>query len=527
MDAQTWSCWYRGAMAVLLISIVPGTSWAEDVGSVWFGLASPEQRQKNREAMFNDVWVDLGYRPLSLRLPASDDPYQEIAGETLLRYTREITAFSEESRTAGDPLWGRIAGLPAAHKTAEYVAQHFEAAGLQDVHIDSFPRSAQWWPLEWEVRLMGGDAYGEGTKDYVFNTAFPAQPSTSLPEEGMEAELIYVGLGRPEDLVGRNLSGKIAIVNSILDSSAWSHSARGIPQKLVAKGAIGVITLIDVQSNDLFLGAGAGAEGAPCFVISGDDGYFLRDVIGLAGEDFPLKVRMKLTTAMREDLDAHNAIGFLEGRSEETIVLTAHSDAYFYGAQDNASGIATLVRLAEHAAARDEMPKRSMMFVVTGGHHARSRDGRTGSVGAANVRERYPEIMARTVFVLNIEHTAAIGTRLRMGVLMPTNTERARVLAVTNRSPLLISLMGEAFDRYGVVTTTRTNHVPSGDAGGFARAGITVVNFIESSLWYHSSGDIADRISEQGLERTARAFAHFLDQVDTASLDQILEGASN
>ena len=126
-----------------------------------------------------------------------------------------------------------------------------------------------------------------------------------------------------------------------------------------------------------------------------------------------------------------------------------------------------------------------------------------------------------------VEHTAAIGTRLRLGVLMPTNTERARVLAVTNRSPLLISLLGEAFDRYGVVTTTRTNHVPSGDAGGFARAGITVVNFIESSLWYHSSGDTADRISEQGLERTARAFAHFLDQVDSASLDQILERASD
>ena len=527
MNAQTRSCWYLGAAAGLLMSLVPGKSFTEDVESAWFGLPLPEQRANNREAMFNNVWVDLGYEPLSLRLPASDDPYQEITGETIHRYTREITAFSEESRTAGDPLWGRIAGMPAAHKTAEYVARHFEAAGLQDVHIDSFPRDAQWWPLEWELRLLGDDAYGKGTKDYVFSTAFPAHPSTSLPREGVEAELIYVGLGHPEDLVGRNLSGKIAIVNSVLDSSAWSHSARGIPQKLVAKGAMGVITLIDVQSNDLFLGAGAGAAGAPCFVVSGDDGYFLRDVIGLAGEDSPPKVRMHLTTTMKENLDAHNAIGFLEGRSQETIVLTAHTDAYFYGAQDNASGIATLVHLAEQIAARDEMPKRSMMFVVTGGHHARSRDGKTGSVGAANVRDRYPEIMARTVFVLNVEHTAAIGTRLRMGVLMPTNTERARVLAVTNRSPLLISLMGDAFDRYGVVTTTRTNHVPSGDAGGFARAGITVVNFIESSLWYHSSGDIADRISEQGLERTARAFAHFLDQVDSASLDQILEDVSD
>ena len=109
MNARSWSCWHHSALAVLLMSIFPGTSWTEDVESVWFGLASPEQREKNREAMFNDVWVDLGYRPLSLKLPASDDLYQEIAGETLHRYTREITAFSEESRTAGDPLWGRIA----------------------------------------------------------------------------------------------------------------------------------------------------------------------------------------------------------------------------------------------------------------------------------------------------------------------------------------------------------------------------------------------------------------------------------
>ena len=128
--------------------------------------------------------------------------------------------------------------MPAAHKAAEYVAERFEAAGLQDVHIDSFPRDAQWWPLEWEVRLLGRNAYGEGTKDYVFRTAFPARPSKSLSDEGVEAELIYVGLGRPEDLVGRNLHGKIAVVNSVLDSSAWSHSARGIPRKLVAKGVI-------------------------------------------------------------------------------------------------------------------------------------------------------------------------------------------------------------------------------------------------------------------------------------------------
>ena len=488
-------------------------------GDAWFGVATPEDRAQRSESI-ESIYANLGSEPLSLRLPASEDPYGDITGSALHRYMSVFCQISEESRLNGDTMWGRICGSPYERKAAEFVRAKFEEFGLSEVRLETFARNAQWWPAQWELKLLGDPAFGGATRDFVFTSAFPSEPSPSTPAEGIEAELIYVGMGRPVDLVGRDLAGKIAVLHSSVPQSTFRHSGRGVPPSLIEAGAIGVITIVNVPGNLLFKIQGTGSPGATCFTIGGADGAFLEEVIARAGDSVRLKVRMKLTTERREGWETQNVFGLISGRSDQYVLITAHLDAYFYGASDNSSGLATLLSLAEHFS-RDGAPRpeRNLLFVATGGHHARS-------VGVANLISTHADLMNKTVLDLNCEHTAAILVRSNDGRgLITANSESPRSLGVTNSSPLLLKFMAEAVDRYGIVLNSRSSTSVPGDAGGFARAGMTVVQLIESNYWYHSSGDRADTILPQGLERTARAFAYFLDKVDTVTREELERGA--
>ena len=89
------------------------------------------------------------------------------------------------------------------------------------------------------------------------------------------------------------------------------------------------------------------------------------------------------------------------GSDHEYVIVTAHHDAYFYGANDNASGVATLLVLARHIASRKRPPRHNYIFVATGSHH-------NGLAGATHFIENNKEILNRCVIVLNAEHTASL-----------------------------------------------------------------------------------------------------------------------
>ena len=143
--------------------------------------------------------MDTGFAPLSLQVPPNDDPYTHIKGETLHGYVQDIAAISEKSGRDGETLRGRISGGPYERMTAQYILDRFRGFGLKDVHMETFPRNAQWWPNEWKAVLLADSAYGENPRGLVLRSAFPAPPSPSAPSGGIEGELVFVGMGKPAD----------------------------------------------------------------------------------------------------------------------------------------------------------------------------------------------------------------------------------------------------------------------------------------------------------------------------------------
>ena len=504
------------------IGIFPGATVAADAEKPWLGIKTPDVREQ-ASARYRSSYTDPAFPPLSLRLAASEDPYGDIRGENVYRYLAEIMELTVANRPEGERFWGRIAGSAAEWATADYIGKRFQELGLKDVHTEWVQGEEQWWPLAWDVTLLADTAYGPGTEDYPLRSAFPAiQLKTgALDVQNLEAELAFVGLGHPVDLVGRDLTGKIAVVHGVLQPDPFFQSARGYIDGVVEAGAIGVLTMLDAPGNHQYALEDMGPPGVPCFILGGDDGRFLEDVLAAGGTANPPRARLSLQAEVRDSWRGKNVIGLIPGQIDEYVVIVAHLDGYFESANDNGAGLAAMIALAEHYAKPDvERPRRNLLFVGTSGHHEFS-DGVESFIAA------HSDILDKTALVFNVEHPSMIWSYYRgelkfknltvPGQLITTTSQATRGLTVSNGNPLLISFYRDAIDRYGLVIDSEIGRQPTGDAFGFFLAGYTVAQILDANLWYHSSGDLPDVIHPAGLERATRLYAYVLDKIDASS----------
>ena len=97
---------------------------------------------------------------------------------------------------------------------------------------------------------------------------------------------------------------------------------------------------------------------------------------------------------------ASNVIGVVPGKSDENIIINAHVDGWFDGANDNGDGSAVMVALAEHFSKPENRPARTLVFVGSAGHH-------TGGLnGPGQLVSQNRELIAKNVLAINLEHVA-------------------------------------------------------------------------------------------------------------------------
>ncbi|TDJ44194.1 MAG: M28 family peptidase, partial [Gammaproteobacteria bacterium] len=460
-EQRGWLCL---ACAVLGLTLMATGNVA--AAEAWFGLKMPERRAQSSER-HRQAYATPDLAPLSLRLSASDDPYAAIDGAVIYRYLEDIVRITLANRPDGEQYWGRIAGSAAERATADYVAGQFRAFGLRDVHTEPVIGGAQWWPTDWSVTVLADARYGQGTADYSFTSAFPAlHLGEGARDVSVKAELIYVGLGRAVDLIGREVRGKIAVVRAELQPDPFFQTARGYIESIVRAGAVGVITIMDAPGNHRYALELLGSVEVPCFILGGADGRFLEDVIAAAGAEAP-RVRLRSVAQLRPSWRGKNVLGLVPGRTDEYVLITAHLDGYFEAANDNAGGVAAALALAKFFAdpARPA-PARNLLFIGTSAHHEFS-DGTRAFIAA------HPDILARTALVFNIEHPSSIKSYYRgalklervtvPGQLITTTSQSKRSLTISKSTPQLVSAYQAAIDRYGLVVDAMIGRRPTGD----------------------------------------------------------------
>jgi hypothetical protein len=481
----------------------------DDVRPAWFGLIPPV-------ALADPVVTPPpgSVIPLPAIPPGEGEGRGAFAGSRIKQTVEQVIGFAEEMRDGGSQMWGRISGTQSEIETAAWLETEFETAGLTGIEVQTYKATGDfWWPSKWEARVLADAAYGDLTIDVVLASAIPVSRS-SIQGGTLEAPAIYVGDAGEVSTDG--VSGKIAIQHTRPATGAYSDrtKVRESSQKLIQAGAVGVITWVEQAGNMHVFDFGQ--CGGPCFNIGGADGRFLAEAIKTAKDRKAPDIRMRLSldAEVKAGLQADNVIGLIEGASEEIIIVNAHLDSWFDGAGDNADGVGVLVALARYFSSRDQKPARTLLFVGSGGHHS------SGLNGPANVVSMNPDLMKRVKLVVNLEHLAQYEIEA-LPVWKVSTIEQPKNFGVSNSSPFLVATVKEAAARYGfTIQPEITNSVP-GDLGGYAPLGVARIQGIHSGPLYHTSGDILDSISAEGLERAARFYAHVIEAAMKAPASEL------
>jgi hypothetical protein len=441
---------------------------------------------------------DLDASFIRMPLPAGQEKYGGLDGEHIKQFDREIVSVSRKSKEDGELLWGRVAGTKYDDMVEGIVESKFKQFGLQDVHRQYFDLPPQWFPTAWEFSATSGG------KALRFESARAATGSPSTPSAGLDLEPVWVGLGTASDFVGRDVKGKLVIVQSMPMPGVVSHSAtyNGSARRAAENGAAAVVLNVAIPGNlQVQIGFNSGL---PTFTMGTEDATALREAM----EHGPVKVHMRLATEQRAGLRDASVWGSLPGTTDEDIIIMAHHDAYFEGALDNASGMAVMLGLAEYySKIPQSQRRRTIKFVTTSGHHA-------GSFGTAWMHSNRTTFLAKTALVINCEHVSIAQTYFdRSGPFLHNSDNIDARRWWVNGSSKLATTALNAWKMFGVTIYDTMDATTTGDMSAIDRD-VPSIQLIESATYYHTDHDVPSVVPAPGLESVARSYAKIIDQVN-------------
>jgi Zn-dependent M28 family amino/carboxypeptidase len=404
--------------------------------------------------------------------------------------TREMTACA----ALGDKHPGSAAN---AQERARVIAG-FREAGL-DVSTESFHTPV------WDAGRVSATVLSPGAV-----TSIPAESFAYGGTGHVEADVVDVGNGAESDYAGKDVRGKIVMVNS-------SGAHRTVQARVIrAHGGAAMLYLSGSPHNLIQTGAVAWAFRPPVpfptVTIGADDGARLRD--RMKGGT----LRMALDVAgERVDRDGVNVVGVRPGTTykDRYIVIAGHYDSWHAGAVDNCTAVGSLLEMAE--ATQRTVPAYTLIFI---GWDAEE----PGLVGSSDWVERHPDLVARTVLNVNLEMTSVAtylnGVRLEAslslsaGSAAPALTATLLGAGLRNASvPVVLPLTVYRQVSGGIIPTDLENFYGLG-VQGFSTASITP--------YYHTVEDVAGTVIPDDLQRVTGYLSDALDdfqRVPPALLD--------
>jgi hypothetical protein len=325
---------------------------------------------------------------------------------------------------ASDALEGRNTGSEGHRKAAEYVASEFAQAGLKPAGENgSFIQ-----PVSFLTKQLDEGASSlalrtsAGTKNLKLGDDAFIRTSVD-PASSLDAELVFVGYGlkipelHHDDFAGLDTKGKVAIYLTGAPSSvpgplaAHSQTAAQRWPAMRAAGIIGTISLANpnhlemtwersspnrllatMQLTDPRMNETQGDRisitwnPAHADELFAGTGHTFQEIVNDAEAGKPLphftidgRIQAK-TVVKRSEVVSQNIAGIYTGSSkpDEYVVVSAHldhlgtgpavdGDTIFNGAMDNASGVATMLDMAQRLHEGKVRTKRSILFVAVTG----------------------------------------------------------------------------------------------------------------------------------------------------------------
>lgn len=323
-------------------------------------------------------------------------------------YSYRLAKRMEEFRS--NPVLGyRPAGSKAEFETGEMLKAEMERIGLSRVTKDAVTVDG------WEFRkavLSFTDR--SGTKASVQLGAY----QTTLVTDGAElCPLIYLGKGTEKDYEGKDVTGKLVLVDINQRDEWWINypvyqaHLKGARALIAAQcGGYGEFDDEALNAQDI-----AGPEDAPAFSISRQDAERLKACLNEQGE---MTVSLDAHTRVTRNCTTYNITGCIPGRHPDRMVmLSAHYDSYFNGFQDDNTAVSMMLSIAKALIDSDFQPNNTILFCAMAAEEWGVVDSNFDwSAGAyEQVFTAHPEWSGKVIADLNFELPAlAHGTRARI-----------------------------------------------------------------------------------------------------------------
>ena len=473
-----------------------------------------------------------------------------------------MPAHADAKRLASDVSWladdareGRRAGTEQGKECADWIAARMKTLGLE-------PLGDKGYEQEFTVALDPRDG-GKSRVNWIDHHSMPheakAVPLFCSEDGSVQAPLVYCGYGIDDaerhwnDYEKANVKGAVAFIvrglppaeatsdakpaqdtQLVVKSDGWGGAGSIFTKVMTAKrhGAIAVLLAPStIDEPVLRFDAGHGARaGIPAVMIAGKDADALwsydllkdsaakRAEMLERGEIYITPAVIKLTAeVLHGNGPAYNALGRLRGKdSSRAILVGAHYDhlgrggtgslapdkggEIHHGADDNASGTATVLEIARLMKARGTPPC-DVIFALWSGEEL-------GLLGSEYWAEHPTVALDKITANLNLDMVGRAGNG------------KIQVLGV-GTSPDFASWMKGAGEESGldlVVSTSGNSLGGSSDHQTFLKREIPALHLFSGlHADYHKPSDTADKFEADGAAKVATLGVVLADDMTRAT----------
>ena len=264
----------------------------------------------------------------------------------------------------------KVVGTPEEFKAVKMIESRFNEIGLKNVHLEPFEIATSNHKLsELELlkpihkKLACGQCFGTN------------RPGFATDAQGLTGAIVDVGFGTIRDFKrlereGVNLENKIVLIEgneNLFYFGSWAPVAQA--EEFGASAAI--LTSV-IFERDILRNYHTEDAAIPVVSIPYIEAQAIRRLLR-GGE---VIANLKNIVGLNVKSTSHNVVGELLGRKypDQIIVLTAHHDSWYGAANDNASGVAAIIGVAE-VLAKNYKNARTIRFVTCGGEETSIEPG--------------------------------------------------------------------------------------------------------------------------------------------------------
>jgi carboxypeptidase Q len=393
-------------------------------------------------------------------------------------------------RHLADNIGPRLTGSDNYVHAVSWATEQFKALGLKNVHTESFTMPALWEP---ETPATGNIIEPRNQTLHIYSAGW----SPSTPAEGITGKVTYIADFLPIDKL---IASKDKIAGNIvlLDNASFGE------KPTIGDEIKGLALLNSFGPKAVLLtGRANGTQNAGSLSFNGEMAAMPVAQLGLEDdllikrllEQGPVTIHFAFKNRVRPTTEVNNVIAEIPGREDPNsiVIVGAHLDSWHpgTGAQDNGTGVATVLEVARAVQSLGRPPRRTMRFILFGGEEE-------GLVGSNAYSKKHLADMPSIDAVL-ISDTG--GQPAKGWYLMGRTDEKE---ALTNVEPLLAGLGSND-------TSTDTEFLFETDHAGFDVFGVPTLvlwNGVDKYFkLHHQASDTFDSVVQpdltQGVATTA------------------------